>query len=243
MKKNLLTISCMAVGLLIGVSSCTSNDETTIVYPGSENYFKPFAELCGTDTVQNPSTGMFTSVYEAMIENSMVDYEKNVGIFPPNIEGSWKMNQYYCKYSTDPDDQIYVDEEIVINPRTVTFSNQNNRIGSYSSKQGGGTQTADTLYIMGRENKFAAWCEVKDEQSSGSYNWKNIIVCLYTGELSTDAEGNRGIKDMKYAFYIREMDFGFTLTHQDSVNLSSLNSVGTLKVYWEKDNYADEVIE
>lgn len=243
MKKNLLTVSLAIVGLMFGVASCTSNDSTTIVYPGSESYFKPLETLCGNDTVQDPSTGMFTSVYKALTNNTMVDYDQNIGIFPPNIEGAWKMDQYYCVYSTDINDQPFVDGQIVILPRTTTFSNQHNRLAAYSSKQGSGTQVSDTVYVMGKENKFAAWCEVKDEQSSGIYNWKNIMVCLYTGEIYTDADGNRSVKNPKYAFYIREMDFGYTLTHADSVALSSLNAVGTLKVYWEKDNMANEVFE
>lgn len=246
MKKNLLTVSLALVGLAFGVASCTSNENTTLVYPGSESYFKPLETLCGNDTVQDPSTGMYTSVFKALTNNTMVDYDKNIGIFPPSIEGSWKMDKYCCKYSTDIDDQIFVDEQIPYAARTTTFSNQHNRLLTYySSKQGNSTQFSDTIYVMGKENKFAAWCEVEVDatDTEGRYNWKNIMVCLYTGEMYTDGNGNRSMKDLKFAFYIREMDFGYTLSHEDSTYLSSLNAVGTLKVYWETDGYADEVFD
>lgn len=241
MKRNLLFVSLAFVGMIVGFASCTSNDDTTIVYPGSENYFKTLEELVGVDSVQDPSTGMFVPVFKALTSNVFTDYDKNIGIFPPNIEGSFKMPTNVLKYSTDPADQVVID--INQGTRSFAFKNQHNRIASYSASKGGSSDEVDTIYIMGQENKFATWFVSRNKANYQQYNWDNVLVCIYTGELTTDAAGNRGIKNLKYGFYIREMVFGYVLSHADSVNLSAVNAVGTLKFYEDETNFTPEVIE
>ena len=140
---------------------------------------------------------------------------------PIQIAGIYEMNPMVLLASSNSADVVGGS----YSPYRVRLFDQNDADQSIKADYKNGNETGNGLggYVAGSGNKFSAFFEING--AAGSSTFKMSVV--YTGEMSST-----GIKNMQYAFYLKEkkdpgaiiVKVGTTRVFKDSDGLSNIIS-------------------
>lgn len=162
--------------------SCTTNDDSTVILLGQENYVQNMNEII-PDSLLNIFETYFGTI--------------NTGYIPPNIEGKYVINpkrRVYSNVSTGWPLDV-VEPEV-----TITISEQHNRVCIMEIDEYISTVT-DTAYISGVDNFFTVYLTERKTLSYSGYesDITRNIVCK--GEITPN-----GIKDLYIASVIIDVE-------------------------------------
>lgn len=179
---NIIKTSIFVIVLSFIIHSCTTNDDTTVILLGKENYVEEVNKII-PDTLLDVFESYFGTI--------------NTGYIPPNIEGTYILNpkkRVYSNISTGwPLD--------VVEPELkLTISEQHNRVCIMEIDEYVSTVT-DTAYISGYDNFFTVYLtERKALVYSGcETDITRNIICK--GEITPN-----GIKNLHIATVILDVE-------------------------------------
>ena len=184
--KSVLKFACMAL-VLCGMlfTSCTKNDETTIVLIGEELYIDDILTVI-PDTLKPAFDAVFGTIPE--------------GPVPPKIEGS---------YVVDP--KVRVSTNVAIWPLTVVepnvylkFSEQHNGVVTMDLNEAT-EQMTDTVFIMGHNKDFAVYF-VENKSYDVPFGSQSFHVRVKRGIIMKGTVVSNGLSDFKIASIIMEAE-------------------------------------
>lgn len=197
--KRLKLFLLMAV-VAVMVASCTENDKTTIVLLGEEEYFNEIIKVIPKD----------------LINEFDLRFGVQKGNLPPNVEGEFVMAPKKRVYSTLSKTVWPLD---VQEPNLyLKFEDQNNRVAKFKNYEEFVTPV-DTIYIMGKDDRFTAYYIENKLFDYGIYEVKMKRGIIYGGRVTED-----GIKYLKYANVIMDIQ-------DDSNGAIETYPVGTFFIY------------
>ena len=162
----------------LALSSCTKNDDNTIALIGTEYYIDDILSVI-PDSLQ------------AKFKNAFGDIPE--GAIPDSIDGSYVVdsnvmvnnNQYIPTPSGNP--KAY-----------IRFSRQHNGIVVMDLYDGDG-QTTDTVFVMGKEGRFTAYCIEDKVVEELNFMMKRGVVIR--GKVSDE-----GLSDFRMAFIVMDVE-------------------------------------
>ena len=174
----LLILMAVAAVIMVG---CTTNENTTIVLLGEEEYFNEIINVI-------PSN---------LINEFDLRFGIQKGNLPPNVEGEFVMSPKKRVYSTlnKTEWPLDIQEPDVC----LKFENQNNRVAKFKNYEEFVT-SVDTIYVMGKDDRFTAYYIEDRLFDYGIYEVKIKRGVIYGGRVTDD-----GIKFLKYANVIMDV--------------------------------------
>ena len=195
----------LGLGLLmaggIALSSCTKNNDNTIVPIGTEYYIDDIFSVI-PESLQTQFMDEFGNIYE--------------GPVPPKIEGSYVLNS----------NTLVGTNQVITTPRPepdfkLRFIKQHNAMMSMDLYDGS-AQTTDTVFVMGKDEGFTAYCIEEKMVEALNYQVKSGIVMR--GKMSDE-----GIVDFRMAIIVMDV----TGEGQDNAP-----TIGSYYIYEENDGLA-----
>lgn len=197
--KRLKVFILMAVATIMMVG-CTENDKTTIVILGEEEYFNEIKKVIPKD----------------LINEFDMRFGLQTGNLPPNVEGEYVMapkKRVYSTLSTVEWDTAVHEPNLYLK-----FEDQNNRVAKFKNYEEFVT-SVDTIYIMGKDDRFTAYYIEDKKFDYGIYEVKIKRGIIYGGRVTED-----GIKYLTYANVIMDVQ-------DDSNGAIETYPVGTFFIY------------
>lgn len=210
--KNKKCIWCFCL-LLVGglaLTSCTKNDDNTIVLIGTEYYIDDILSVI-PDSLQTKFFAEFGSIPE--------------GYTPPKIEGSYVMDPKQRVSSNVPVWPLQAHEPNVY----MRFSTQHNGIVKMDLNEATETVT-DTVFVCGSGNAFAVYF-IENKAYEIAINNQTYHAHVKRGMVMKGQETSEGLKDFRYASVIME-------TEDDSNGLIGQYDNGSYFIYRDGDGIA-----
>ena len=198
----------MAGGLAL--TSCTKNDDNTIVLIGTEYYIDDILSVI-PDSLQTQFFAEFGSIPE--------------GYTPPKIEGSYVMDPKQRVSSNVPVWPLQAHEPNVY----LRFSNQHNGIVKMDLNEATETVT-DTVFVCGSGNAFAVYF-IENKTYEMAINNQTYHARVKRGMVMKGQVTSEGLKDFRYASVIME-------TEDDSNGLIGQYDNGSYFIYKDGDGIA-----
>lgn len=220
MKKNNIILGFglfLAVGLAL--SSCTKNDDSTIVPIGAEDYVKPLSSVVES---------IFSSVPEATKTKFLQDFgDLPDGPVPPKIEGSFKMSPKH-RVATNTDLPVPAIEQPDL---LLRFSNQHNELIQLDLNES--TENfSDTVFVRGNDNAFAVYF-IENKAYEIPMGGTVYHVKMERGVIMRGKMTDRGIADFRYATIVMQAE-------DDSNGLIDQYDRGTYFIYKDGDGVAEK---
>ena len=210
--KNKKFIWCLCL-LLVGglaLTSCTKNDDDTIVLIGTEYYIDDILSVI-PDTLQARFFAAFDSIPK--------------GPVPPKIEGSYVMDPKERVSSNVPVWPLQAHEPNLY----MRFSNQHNGIVKMDLNETTETVT-DTVFVCGNDNAFAVYF-IENKQYEIPFNGLTYHARVKRGIVMKGQVTSEGLKDFRYATIIMEAE-------DDSNGLIGQYDNGSYFIYKDGDGIA-----
>lgn len=210
--KSILKLGCLAL-VLCGMmfSSCTKNDDTTIILIGEELYIDDILTVI-PDTLKPAFDSIFGTIPE--------------GPVPPKIEGS---------YVVDP--KVRVSTNVDIWPLTVVepnvylrFSEQHNGVVTMDLNEAT-EQMTDTVFIMGHNKDFAVYF-VENKSYDVPFGSQSFHVNVKRGIIMKGKVTSNGLSDFKIASIIMEAE-------DDSQGVLGQYAPGSFFIYRDGNGLAE----
>lgn len=178
----------LIVFVLLGaflLSSCTKNDDTTIVLIGEERYIDDILTVI-PDTLKPVFDGVFGTIPE--------------GPVPPKIEGS---------YVVDPKQRVSTNVEAwpltVIEPNVyLKFSEQHNGVAIMDLNEAT-EQLTDTVFVMGHNEDFTVYF-VENKSYDVPFGEQSFHVRVKRGIIMKGTTSSNGLSNFKIASIIMEAE-------------------------------------
>lgn len=134
------------------------------------------------------------------------------GLTPPNVEGVYAINPFYCAKSTQTKDNF---EDLEVGVSTLTLSNQNtaklsvdfNNFLIYSIMFKNETWQGKGSFISGEGNKFSILLHSNGELESNNSVSKFQNLIILSGEIDVQNNKIKGIKNLQMASIMSD-DYG-----------------------------------
>jgi len=184
MKKKIISILWL---LLVGsmmLTSCTKNDESTIVLIGTEYYIDDILSVI-PDSLQTQFSAVFGSIPE--------------GPVPPKIDGSYIMSPKNRVASNLDESEWPLDINEPL-PVYLRFSNQHNGIVTLDLAEATETNT-DTVFIQGNNENFTVYF-VEDKVIEDF----SVPVKMKRGIIMKGRVTDAGLADFRYATIVLETE-------------------------------------
>ena len=209
-KRNIRSLFFILVGALL-LSSCTKNDDNTIVLIGEEFYIDDILTVI-PDTLKPAFDAVFGDIPQ--------------GAVPPKIEGSCVVDtkeRVYSNVSTWP--------LSVLEPNVyLRFSWQHNGVAQMDLNEAT-EQYTDTVFVMGNHHDFTVYY-VENKAYKVPFNGHNYHVKVKRGIIMTGTVGVTGYGNFKIASVIMEAD-------DDSNGILSQYAPGSFFIYKDGDGVAE----
>lgn len=208
-QKIILSLWLLLVGGLV-LTSCTKNDDNTIVLIGTEYYIDDIITVV-PDSLQTRFFAEFGSIPE--------------GPVPPKVEGSYVMSP---KQRVSSNVENWSLQAVELN-MYLRFSKQHNGIARMDLNEATETQT-DTVFVCGNGDAFAVYFienkAYEIEIEGHTYHSKVKRGIVMKGQVTAD-----GLSDFRYATVIME-------TEDDSDGIIAQYSPGFYFIYKDGDGIA-----
>ena len=208
-KVNILVFGLLMAGGL-AMSSCTKNDDSTIVLIGTEYYIDDILSVI-PDTLQTRFFAEFGSIAE--------------GPVPPKIEGSYVMSPKQRVNSNVTGWPLQTIEPNMY----LRFDKQHNGIVEMDLNEATETMT-DTVFVCGNDNAFTVYFienkAYEIEINNQTYHARMKRGIVMKGKVVAD-----GLSDFRYATVIME-------TEDDSNGLIAQYDKGSYFIYKDGDGIA-----
>ena len=210
--KSVLKFACLAL-VLCGMlfTSCTKNDETTIVLIGEELYIDDILTVI-PDTLKPAFDAVFGTIPE--------------GPVPPKIEGS---------YVVDP--KVRVSTNVAIWPLTVVepnvylkFSEQHNGVVTMDLNEAT-EQLTDTVFVMGHNKDFTIYF-IEDKSYDVPFAGQSYHVRVKRGIIMKGTMNDYGMANFSIASIIMEAE-------DDSGGLMGQYPPGSFFIYRDGNGLAE----
>ncbi len=183
-KRRIRLVVLVLLGAFL-LSSCTKNDDTTIVLIGEELYIDDILTVI-PDTLKPVFDGVFGSIPE--------------GPVPPKIEGS---------YVVDPKQRVSTNVEgwplTVIEPNVyLKFSEQHNGVVTMDLNEAT-EQLTDTVFVMGHNEDFTVYF-VEDKSYDVPFGEQSFHVRVKRGIIMKGTTSSNGLSNFKIASVIMEAE-------------------------------------
>ena len=212
MKKNRIIFG---LGLLlaggIALSSCTENEDTTIVPIGTEYYIDDILSVI-PDSLETRFLSEFGNIPE--------------GPVPPKIEGSYKMNPKQRLGTNIAGWPLHAVEPDVF----LRFSGQHNELIKLELNEAT-ENLCDTVFVCGNGNAFAVYF-IEDKEYDVAMSSSTFHVRMKRGVIMKGKMMDDGIADFRYATIIME-------TQDDSQGLIGQYPNGTYFIYKDGNGKAE----
>lgn len=191
------------------ITSCTKNEDSTIVLIGEEQYIDEIL-----DVIPDSLVSTF---------NSYVKIHR--GYFPPNIQG---------EYIFSPKKRVYTNAttpwplEVVERDVFLRFSDQHNRVSTFLHREQNNTET-DTVYVIGHDTYFTVYYQENKLLDYGMYEVKIKRGIIYSGRLMND-----GIRNLFYASIIMDVE-----DESNNTGPYETQPVGTFFIYKDGNGVAE----
>ena len=218
-KKNIILGLGLFLAVGLALSSCTKNDDSTIVPIGTEDYVKPFTSV--VDLV-------FSSVPEATKTQFLQDFgDLPDGPVPPKIEGSFKMSPKQ-RVATNTGLPVPTIEQPDL---LLRFSNQHNELIQLDLNES--TENfSDTVFVRGNDNAFAVYF-IENKSYEVPLGGAVYHVKMERGVIMKGKMTDRGISDFRYATIVKKAE-------DDSGGLIDQYDSGTYFIYKDGDGVAEK---
>lgn len=163
------------------LSSCTKNDENTIVVIGTEYYIDDIMTVI-PDSLQTQFMAAFGEIPR--------------GAVPPKIEGSYVVDPKTRCGSNLPDWLLQVDEPNAY----LRFTRQHNGIAVLDLNEST-EHVTDTVFVMGNGNKFTVYF-IEDKSYQMPYNGQSYQVWMKRGIVMRGQVTANGLADFRLASII-----------------------------------------
>lgn len=185
----------MMVSAMI-TTSCTKNDESTIVLLGEEQYIDDILDV----------------IPDTLLTVFNKNFSIHRGYIPPNIEGSYCFSPKKRKLSSVPT-QYWPLSTIEPNVE-LKFSDQHNRVATFSHYEELNTET-DTVFIIGHDTYFTTYYieNILLDYGWGEVKYKRGII--YSGRMR-----EQGIGGLAYASIIMDVE-NYTNGHVETYPVGS----------------------
>lgn len=205
----LVSLAFILSGMMF--TSCTKNDENTIVLIGEERYIDDILTVI-PDTLKPTFDAIFGSIPE--------------GPVPPKIEGS---------YVVDPKQRVSTNVEYwpltVIEPNVyLKFSEQHNGVVTMDLNEAT-EQLTDTVFVMGHNKDFTVYF-VENKAYDVPFNGQSFHVKVKRGVIMKGTVTNNGFSNFKIASIIMEAE-------DDSHGILSQYAPGSYFLYKDGDGLAE----
>lgn len=189
------TIKSVLFFLILSLTACSSNDsnEEENIVPEKNSY-----EYYVNATMQQAIDDLGITIHK--------------GLTPPNVEGIYTINPFYCAKSTKPGDLF---DDLEIGASTLTLSNQNTAKLSvdfknfliYSFMFKNETWQGKDSFISGEGNKFSILLHSDGELAGTNHvsRFQNLIIL--SGEIDVQNNTIKGIKNLQMASIMSD-DYG-----------------------------------
>lgn len=182
-KKIILSLWLLLMGSMM-LTSCTKNDESTIVLIGTEYYIDDILSVI-PDSLQTQFSAAFGSIPE--------------GPVPPKIDGSYIMNPKKRLASNLDESEWPLDINEPL-PVYLRFSNQHNGIVTLDLAEATETST-DTVFIQGNNDNFTVYF-VEDKVIEDF----SVPVKMKRGIIMKGRVTDAGLADFRYATIVLETE-------------------------------------
>ena len=209
-KRRIRSIFFILVGALL-LSSCTKNDENTIVLIGEELYIDDILTVI-PDTLRPSFDAVFGSIPQ--------------GPVPPRIEGSCVVDTKQRVYSNVSNWPLSVVEPNVY----LRFSWQHNGVARMDLNEAT-EQYTDTVFVMGNHREFTVYY-VEDKAYKVPLNGQNYHVKVKRGIIMTGIVRANGYDNFKIASIIMKAE-------DDSHGLLTQYEPGSFFIYKDGDGLAE----
>ena len=206
-----VSLAFVLSGLLF--SSCTKNDENTIVLIGEELYIDDILTVI-PDTLKPTFDAIFGTIPE--------------GPVPPKIEGS---------YVVDPKQRVSTNVEYwplsVIEPNVyLKFSEQHNGVVTMDLNEAT-EQLTDTVFVTGNHRDFTVYF-VENKAYDVPFNGQSFHVRVKRGVIMKGTVTNNGFSNFKIASIIMEAE-------DNSNGILSQYAPGSYFLYKDGDGLAENL--
>ena len=202
-------LALMMGGFLL--TSCTKNDENTIVVIGTEYYIDDILTVI-PDSLQTQFRAAFGEIPQ--------------GAVPPKIEGSYVVDPKARVGSNVADWPLQVTE-----PNTyLRFEKQHNGIAVMDLAEAT-EQATDTVFVMGNGNKFTVYF-IEDKSYQLPVNGQTFQVWMKRGIVMRGQMTNEGIADFRLASIIMRAE-------DNSNGMLSQYAPGSYFIYKDGDGKAE----
>ena len=209
-KRRIRSVFFILFGMLL-MSSCTKNDENTIVLIGEEFYIDDILTVI-PDTLKPTFDAIFGSIPQ--------------GAVPPKIEGSCVVDTKQRVYSNVSNWPLSVVEPNVY----LRFSWQHNGVAQMDLNEAT-EQYTDTVFVMGNHREFTVYY-VENKSYKMPFDGHNYHVKVKRGIIMTGNVGARGYGNFKIASIIMEAE-------DDSNGLLNQYAPGSFFIYKDGDEVAE----
>lgn len=211
-KRRIRLVVLVLLGAFL-LSSCTKNDDTTIVLIGEEVYIDDILTVI-PDTLKPVFDGVFGSIPE--------------GPVPPKIEGS---------YVVDPKQRVSTNVEgwplTVIEPNIyLKFSEQHNGVVTMDLNEAT-EQLTDTVFVMGHNEDFTVYF-VEDKSYDVPFGEQSFHVRVKRGIIMKGTASSNGLSNFKIASIIMEAE-------DNSQGVLGQYSPGSFFVYRDGNGLAESI--
>ena len=167
------------------LSSCTKNDENTIILIGTEYYIDNILSVI-PDTLQPRFLAEFGSIPS--------------GVVPPKVEGSYVMNPKQRLNSNVPSWPLSATEP----PMYLRFTKQHNGISILDLNEATENVT-DTIFVQGSGSNFTAYF-IENKAYDMDFNEQTYHVSLRRGVIMKGQVTETGLADFRYATIIMNIE-------------------------------------
>ena len=186
--KQKLSFLALASMLLLGVTSCSSDDGNDLVKQEQDLYEK-----------------YITPELETTMKNLGVTV--NRGINPPNVEGYYLLFPH-CIKSTVPNDSWLGSSNFFDHyKRFYEQSGLKVKLLSYENGHYNVKHVGDGAFISGEGNKFSIFFEEVNIVKRSGKTYTQTVLTVYSAELIKDKSGKiTGLKNFQYILFMKDRD-------------------------------------
>lgn len=192
------------------ISSCTKNDESTIVLLGEEQYIDEMLDV----------------IPDSLIDAFLTTCNIYKGYFPPNIQGEFLFSKKQRVLTSI--DVAHWPLNVIEPDVCLKFSDQHNRVATFVHREQVNTET-DTVYVIGRESYFTVYYKEYIVLDYIQYDVKITRGIIYSGRLMED-----GIRNLHYASIIMDV-----VDESNGHGNHETQPVGTFFIYKDKDGLSE----
>ena len=209
--RRIRSVFFILIGTLLLASSCTKNNENTIVLIGEEFYIDDILTVI-PDTLKPAFDAVFGSIPQ--------------GAVPPKIEGSCVVDTKQRVYSNVSTWPLSVVEPNVY----LRFSWQHNGVAQMDLNEAT-EQYTDTVFVMGNHRDFTVYY-IENKSYKVPFGGQNYHVKVKRGIIMTGNVGANGYGNFKIASIIMEAE-------DDSNGLLNQYEPGSFFIYRDGDGVAE----